>query len=686
MASDFCFGNINIKSKKNVMRLKTAPSIVLADQSMASSSTQEYPAIVILDEYREDRQVVQIEKFLKNCGLYKYIILSPIVYSCSREEIEKEQKEGIIKFYKANSIKFSDYITPMNPIITSGPAIYALLQEDDIYPKYVNQRPFAKTNFWFSYDLTSNGNWIYPIESFEDIMDWRTGRPYDSYKTKLARLQIRDVLNKGTRQPVKYPELNKIFITSEEEFDELFYQPNKDKRNELLSWDIETSGFDFTQDVIGCITLSFDGITGYYIPWKFVDKRKLNYILGNNRQLGANLKFDVSFLRSQGITKARIDDDVYLLGHTLDETRSNSLKTLAFLYSEYGGYERALDVYKDKYNIDNYLDIDEDILKEYAIMDAIVCRRIFPNMMTHMRELDKKIENDKYPSNTLEVYYRTRRIPAVNMYSKIEYRGCYVNKAKLDALRVQMREVIRGIELELAEDFGVSKDFNWSSSEKLGNLLKSKGWEDLGTNSKGGYKVSAGQLVRWAKTHPEAKKLQRLSSLTTLIDTFVGDDEGTKGWSQYLRHHDEDPPHIWRMHAHYNALGTDSGRTRCSNPNMQNVPTRGEFAKEIKSCLCTPNDDEFYMVTIDYSSLQLKLSASDGEDLILQTAFSKRGSDLHSLTSYSIFGRGKELDVEIIEVEDEEGNVHKYLAGELVETERGEILAKDLLETDKIVG
>ena len=50
----------------------------------------------------------------------------------------------------------------------------------------------------------------------------------------------------------------------------------------------------------------------------------------------------------EGLPHARIDEDIIQMGHTLDETRSNSLKALAFLYTEFGGYEHPLDEYKKK--------------------------------------------------------------------------------------------------------------------------------------------------------------------------------------------------------------------------------------------------------------------------------------------------------------------------------------------------
>lgn len=683
MSSGFSFGGIKVDSKKQVLKLRSIDSPVLVDRTL--SVVQQNPVTVIVDEYYEPEQISHIEKFLRRNKLYKYIILCPLKYKISRNDIQEDQNEGVIKFYRKNASDFRDYIIPGSPILVSGPGLYSLLQEDDIYPSHVQQRIFGISNFWFSYDLSNKGNWVYPIEAFRDLFAHGFSKgAVDSYKTKLAYAQIRDLREKP-KMPPRYPKLNKIFISSKQEFYDLFYEPNKNRRDELLAVDLETSGFNYFKDTIGCITMSFNFPTGYYIPWEYVDVEKLDEIFGNNRLLGQNLKFDLHFLLNNGIKNIHIDEDTYILGHTLDETRSNSLKALAFLYSEYGGYERALDKYKERYNIDNYLEIDEDILKEYAIMDAIVTRRVYDNMINHLRWLDKTYPNEKYPDDTLEVYYRYRRIPAVNMYFWLEHEGVYINKDKLDSLRKEMQKAIKDIREELSEIFGVSKNFNWSSSEKVGRLLQNKGWEDFGKSEKGVYKVGKPQLDRWAKTHPEVKLLKSLSSYETLIDSFVGNDEGTKGWSQYLIHHDGDPENVWRMHPSWQAMGTDSGRTRCNSPNMQNTPTRGKFTKEIKDCLCTPDDENYYMVTIDYSALQLRLSAIDSEDRVLTSVFTSPKADVHSQTSYNIFGQGKQLDVEIIDVEDESGSKHQFLGGELIETKRGEIFARDLREDDELI-
>lgn len=686
MNKGFSFGGIKVDSRKQVLKLKPIDSPVLSDKLAENGYKQKGPIAILTDEYYGTGPTLAIEKFLRKNGITQYIILSPIKYDITREEIEKDQKEGVISFYKKNKSDFMKYIPKGAPIITSGPAIYSLLQEDDIYPSHVQQRIFGVPNFWFSYNLTSDGNWVYPIEAFRDLfaLGFEKGE-VDSYRTRLAELQFNDIRTTKKLAP-RYPKLIKHFINSKQEFIDSFYEPNKNRTKEdILSWDLETSGLSFIKDRVGCITLSFNGVEGWYVPWEYVDKEKLDEIFGKVTQLGANLKFDVKFMMKEGLKNATVDEDVYIMGHTLDETRSNSLKALAFYYSEFGGYERALDAYKSKYKIDNYLNIDEDILKEYAIMDAIVCRRIYDRMLNHLRLLDKKYPNEKLEKNSMEEYYRYRRIPANKMYIQLEYEGIYINKRKLDDLREVMKQAISDLREELSNDFGVSKDFNWSSSEKVGRLLEKKGWEELGRTVKGFYNVGKFQYDRWKKTHPEAAKLQQLSSYETLIDSFVGDVEGTKGWSQYLVHHDGDPEDIWRMHPDYISMGTDSGRTRCKNPNMQNVPTRGKFTKEIKACLCTPNDEEYYLCTVDYSALQLRLSGINSNDENLTRVFTTPGLDAHCMSAYNIFCNHKKFDVEIINVEDEKGNKYEFLGGQLVETRRGEIFASELREDDELI-
>lgn len=717
--SNFSFGNIKAGAKKSSHFSKIETNPVLVDNSNVSASYDCIP-IILADEIYEDAALSGINRFLKASGLTRYKILAAVNCHADKDQVKKQ---GKIEFYKINRSKFEDYIPQFSPIITVGPALYSLLMEDDIYPSHVQQYIFGVPFFRFSKDLTyENCHVVFPIESFRDLFALGFQEPVKSFKTELARKQIKRCLLLGDQPIPEFPKLNKIFIESQEDFETRFYLPNKDRKNEVLAWDIETSGFNFLKDEIGCITLSFDGETGYYLPWRYVDKKKLGEILKNNRQCGANLKFDVKFLWSNGVPEATIDEDVIVLGHVFDETRSNSLKALAFYYTEFGGYERPLDAYKRKVQVDSYLDIPEELLREYAVMDAIVTRRVWENMMKHLHDLDKKYPNEFYPANGLEQYYYDRNIPAANMYAKIEYRGCYMDKKRLDNLRQEMKEHIAGLKQQLCEAFDVASDFKWESGKDLGKLLERKGWEDLGRQKSGEYATADFQLKRWEKTHKkESKLIQDLREMNVLLNSFVGDDsqksifndffedlnvqgeldfgdededyeyddlldeeKGTKGWAQYLTYHPEDSS--YRMHADYFSMGTDSGRTRCQHPNLQNTPAHSKWAQKIKRCFCTPDDDNYYLLTADYASLQARLAAIDTwspQDNIVQ-ALCKPDADLHSSTGFLCFSNNKEYEIEEIEVE-QDGEIYHFLGKEQVLTQRGEIFASDLKETDTLI-
>ena len=698
----FSFGGININSKKKSLSLQRLENPVLCDES-AGFARYDFLPIVLVDEPFDNMALKGIVRFLKASGLTKFRMLCSIDVRPTDEAIKAE---GKTKFYQNHKSKFMDYIPAHAPILTSGAGLYSLLMENDVYPSHVEQRIFGKSSFWFSEDLTAaNCHQVFPIDNFRSIfIDHEKGFrvPADSFRTKLASLQISSIIANGNKPCPRFPRLTKIFLESKQDFIEKLWELNKDRKDPYMAWDIETSGLDFLKDEIGCLSLSYDGLTGYYIPWHIMDdecKDKLNSLLKASKQIGANLKFDVKFLWKNGVPAARIDEDIITLGHTLDETRSNSLKALAFFYSEFGGYERPLDQYKAKLgkpDVSYTKDIDETVLREYAVMDAIVTYRVWVNMIKHTRELDQKYPNPMSNKGLLDYYYE-RRIPADNMYSEIEYTGVYVNKENLNKLRIEMTEYLQGLKTQLNSLFNTTR-VNWASSAQLGKFLEEIGWECWGRSKNGIYATGDDELKRWAKIHPEAKVLMQMRSIATLLQTFVGDEtsnslvaeflgendeKGEKGWSQCLVYHPED--NSWRMHPNFQSMRADSGRSKCKSPNTQQFPTRGKFTEEIKACLKTPDDDKYYMVTVDYSSLQMRLAQIDSAmDDRLHQILLQNGADVHCATAYNVFTKGKAIDVDIITVE-QNGKTKEFLGGEVLRTQRGDVLAKDLKEEDTIL-
>jgi DNA polymerase I-like protein with 3'-5' exonuclease and polymerase domains len=135
-------------------------------------------------------------------------------------------------------------------------------------------------------------------------------------------------------------------------------------------------------------------------------------------------------------------------------------------------------------------------------------------------------------------------------------------------------------------------------------------------------------------------------------------------------------------------MGAESGRNTCDSPNWQQIPSHGETARYIKEIISVPNKDEYFLATLDYSSLQIRLVAIDSNDKALAGAYRKdANADLHSITGYSIFAEGKKFDIDEVVV-NVDGKERIFLAKEDVSIIRNgkhtRVLAEHLKETDII--
>lgn len=687
--SGFAFGGLNVASTKKSLAADLIQDIVQIEHT---SDKGPY-VLVLLDEFYYPDKLKKISIFLERNGIKNYRCVNALNCIIPKEDLKGE----ISRFYRINQSKWKQYAEGAKGIIAVGAALYAINQSSDLMTYCFYDIMFNKSYFW-SPDANT---WVFPIDSFQDIFapiqqqqsdnmyHVENPGPANTYKTHFAEYQFKQITSLRLT-PLRYEKPELVKIESLEDF-RTFALQHMDE--DIIAWDLETGGLDFMKHKIGCITFSFDGKTGYYVSWKNVDKPLLNMMLARcKKQIGANLKFDVRFLWRNGIPMARIDEDTVQLGHILNEQRFNGLKSHAFYYTPFGGYDRELDRYREKTGITDYTLIPEHIIFPYATMDSIVTYLVYQALIEQVRHIDQTMPNEKDPEWTMERYYREIMMPAVNVFAAIEFKGVYVNRELLAASRLAIQTEIQEIENELGQKWGVSGNFDFNSANELGKLFERLGFEDLGRAKNGTYKTSDALLERWAKRgHPEIKKMQRLRSLNTLLKTFISpEEEAEKGWEQYLRFHEDGS---CRMHPTFNVMRTESGRCRSDSPNMQNVPAHGDLAELVKRCITTPDPEEFYLCTLDYASLQMRLAAIDttlneeGRDNNLYNVYidPKMGGDMHSRTGYGVFAQGREFDLDVVEIEDESGKKLTYFGGEYVKTKRGPVLARHLQQDDILI-
>ena len=209
-SSSFSFGGISVASKKHVLNLRTTTDIVGLD-TLSKNSTYTYPIVILTDEIYNKFQLQAIRLFLETCRINKFKIVSALNCFVSKDEIKADQREGIIEFYRNNSSDFWKEIPSDAVIVTVGAALYSITRADHIYPADTMQRIFGRPSFWYSRTRSTDGHWIYPIESFKDIFaEGFSVQAVDSFKTKLAQMQLEAARTRRSSAPPVIPELEKM--------------------------------------------------------------------------------------------------------------------------------------------------------------------------------------------------------------------------------------------------------------------------------------------------------------------------------------------------------------------------------------------------------------------------------------------------------------------------------------------
>lgn len=580
------------------------PADLIEDHFLLKS---EHPELFILsDKFLSKEHIGILRKLLRK---YAGIEEVSILYTYDIRTKDKDLEKNITKYVMAHAIDFSKFIPPKSKILTLGRALYSITKDTSIQLSAFYDIVWNDTKF---YDPGTK-SWIFPSAWLFGLYDFTEGRLIDTYDLYYFKHQLKEIV-KFNPPSIRIPELRTQIIDDPNQFLE-------DHWDEVeVAWDLETSGLDCTRDEIRCITMSFDGRTGYYLRWKDIDKDLLNTFLENKFQIGANLKFDCRFLWYRGITNAMPDFDTLHAGHALNEMRSNSLKTHAWVYTYYGGYDLPLEEYKKKFpKTKKYTLIPESILSDYAAKDAIITYQVWKEQLKHLA---------KDPD--LEKYFFEHMMPTVRMFVEIEAQGVFINWENVRSSKKTLLEKRNEIEKRIFEEVG--HEFNVASSKELSHILEFEmNLPFLGTrNKEGGYFTNEEHLTEWKKKgYKIAELLLEYRGYSALLNTFVGDEKLKTAYWEY-KAPDE------KMYPSYSVMMANSHRNKANSPNMQQVPHHGDKAWIVRAFFDVPSD-EYKISEFDYSGLQLRIGAILSGDENMRRVFTELGGDLHSMTAQPVF-------------------------------------------------
>ncbi|BAY33344.1 DNA polymerase I [Nostoc carneum NIES-2107] len=322
-----------------------------------------------------------------------------------------------------------------------------------------------------------------------------------------------------------------------------------------------------------------------------------------------NAKFDRLVLRCQGIKLAGVVFDTMLASYLLNPDGSHNLSDLAYRYLGLTAKSYVDLVPKGK----NIADLDIPTVADYCGMDVYSTF----GLVTKLRE-----ELEQLP-NLYQLLLEVEQ-PLEAVLAEMEYTGIRIDSAYLKELSQQLETDLTKLEATATEIAG--EKFNLGSPKQLSHIL----FEKLGLSTKYSRKIQTGYSTDAATL----EKLQEIDK-TGFVDALIEYRTLSKLKSTYV---DALPALVsektQRVHTDFNQAATSTGRLSSSNPNLQNIPIRTAFSRQIRKAFLP--EPGWLMVAADYSQIELRILAHLSQEPVLVQAY-QQNEDIHTVTARLVF-------------------------------------------------
>lgn len=239
---------------------------------------------------------------------------------------------------------------------------------------------------------------------------------------------------------------------------------------------------------------------------------------------------------------------------------------------------------------------------------------------TSFEEVKKKILKEIKEKN-LEYVYKNIELPIVPIVKKMEERGVLINTKYLQKLSKEYHKTLSAIKKKIWKLAG--EEFNINSPKQLAEVLFDKLELSVKAKTAGGARST------------RISELEKLQGSHPIIDEIVSYRELQKLLSMYIDTLPQMTNKDNRLHAHFIQTGTTTGRFSSVNPNLQNIPIKGELGKKIRNAFIT--SPLYTLASFDYSQIDLRVVAIFSKDPYLLEIF-REGKDIHTGVAMKVFG------------------------------------------------
>jgi DNA polymerase-1 len=242
----------------------------------------------------------------------------------------------------------------------------------------------------------------------------------------------------------------------------------------------------------------------------------------------------------------------------------------------------------------------------------------------------KEIFEPKLKDEGLEKVFKEVEMPLVEVLANVELNGIKLDVKLLKRLSSEAEIDIKDLEEKIYKLTG--HEFNINSPKQLKEILFDKMKLEPVENrkNKSGLSTAAGELEKMKGQHPVIEKLLQYRELTKLQSTYL------------LTLPELVSKKSGRLHTSYNQTIAATGRLSSIDPNLQNIPVRGEgLGSQVRNAFVA--EKGFKLLSIDYSQIELRIVAHLAQDKKMIEVF-KNNEDIHSKTAMEIFAvKEKEL-------------------------------------------
>ncbi len=456
-----------------------------------------------------------------------------------------------------------------------------------------------------------------------NLDDCRLGQ-YDRHQVAelFRELEFASLLSKlpeiETQVETKPPQGDYHIVNTTSALDELL---NRLSAVKSFAFDLETTSLDPMSAQLVGISLSPAPGEAYYIPvghvgWEQVEQLPLEQVIAwlkpplednTLAKLAHNGKYDIEVLAEYRVTVKNLTFDSMLAAYLLGE-KSLGLKALAFskLAIE---MTPITDLIGSRAKQISMSQVELTRAADYACADADMTGR-----------LAKVLEAELHQQGLWQLFSEVE-LPLMPVLIHMERNGVALDTDLLRQMSHRLGKQLLKLEAEIYNSVG--HQFNINSPQQISSVL----FEELrlppARKTKGGYSTGASVLEELRGSHPVIEFILDYRQLSKIKSTYID------ALPSLIN------PKTGRVHTSFNQTRTATGRLSSSEPNLQNIPVRGELGKKVRQAFIAPPGS--YLLAADYSQIDLRALAHLSQDKSLLTAF-HRDEDIHAATAAQVFG------------------------------------------------